>query len=423
MLHIVQIKRCNPVVIIRGQSSASGALYLDEFYIKMATSEVDKSCSSSKKDDTFQYFDVMVLGRTGQGKSTLANKLLGIDSEDKELMGVPQTKENFIAGVIKQLDFESDNKFYFETDDGSESVTKTCKVLLNESNMTRVLDTMGFNTAIESYGSMKSNVECLMQILEVQQAHDLRFSRALYFLPNRGPPERAEGTLQEEIKVMYGYFGQHIFDIMVIIVTNNKRDHYQLAGFSEGDMADTREVFLAAFEAVTSTTLPKCPPVVYIPFNEHHQMILDHVKSAKVISDANRLCFSQEYPQNCNIQAEIKSNSEYKCTHCAVIVAFERSPFGEELPICVIAENGAEEVYNDSKCHPSFIPKYSILTRMLGGLGYFLSLSLLSRFLPAFWNPEKVCSNCREPPGSKGCCIVNQTIELNGQNYFVNHLQ
>ena len=390
----------------------------------MATSpviETKQACSSSEKDD-FSYFDIMVLGRTGQGKSTLANKLLGIDPEYKELLGVPQEERKLLTSVIKQWGYEKE-KFYFEIGNENGSVTKTCDVLSNENTMTRVLDTVGFNNMelTQKYGVIKGNVQLFRWILQSQRAHDLRFSRVLYFLPNRGPPERAEGTLQEEIKVMYGYFEQQIFDIMVIIVTNNKRDHYQLAGFSEGDMADTREVFLAAFEAATSTTLPKCPPVVYIPFNEHYQMIMNHVISAEVISDAEMLRFSPEFPKNRNIEGELEhipiSKNRYECTNCTFRIDIENKL--EEIPL------GQNEIYCSSKCHPFFIQKYSTTYKILGGIGHICTFGIWLFFegsWPGFTNSKKVCGSCQQPPGSEGCYPVQQSIENNGQTFVVNHL-
>ena len=82
--------------------------------------------------------------------------------------------------------------------------------LSNERNMNQVLNTRGFvdteNT--RKYGVLKGNLQSFRWILQTQRAHNLCFSCVLYLLPNRGPPERSNGTLQEEIHVMYSFFGQ-----------------------------------------------------------------------------------------------------------------------------------------------------------------------------------------------------------------------
>ena len=152
--------------------------------------------------------------------------------------------------IIKQWDKArtADKVCYFVTGEEIESVTTECKVLSNENSMNRVLDTPGFadSRTAQRYGVLRSNLQIFRWILRQQRAYNLQFSRVLYFYPGRGPPERADGTLQEEIKVMYDYFGQRIFDIMVIITTNNKK--HQKYGFDDEDIERTQAVFMRAFE-------------------------------------------------------------------------------------------------------------------------------------------------------------------------------
>ena len=45
----------------------------------------------------------------------------------------------------------------------------------------------------------------------------------------------------------------------------------------------TERVFTAAFERVTGQHLPKCPPILYLPFNQTD--VLNKVVVAKVIAD------------------------------------------------------------------------------------------------------------------------------------------
>ena len=242
-------------------------------------------------ENGFSYFDVMMIGRTGLGKSTVGNKLLGIDPESNKVVKAGE--------IIKMCDIVNDQKPYFEVGSGPNSETKQCKLLSNETKKNRVLDTRGFadTEMTQRYGVIQGNLQSFRWILQTQRAHDLRFSRVIYFVPQRGPLEKADGTLQEEIKVMYNFFDKQIFDVMVIVVTNNKRDSHQRAGFSDEDIAATKEVFMSAFRAVTKTHLPKCPPVVYVAFNEGHKEVMDKIVGADVISDAELLCFSPEYPK------------------------------------------------------------------------------------------------------------------------------
>ena len=418
----------------------------------------DEIHHSDSDEEESSYSDIMMVGRTGFGKSTVGNKLLGIDSETKSLLGVYRKGED-ITNVIKQWDFDGDKIHYFETGEGTGSVTKKCKVLSNETTMDRVLDTRGFadteNT--RKFGVIKGNLQSFRWILQAQRAYNLRFSRVLYFLPNRGPPERSDGTLQEEISVMYSYFGQIIFDVMVIVVTNNKRDRYQQIGFSEEDIAETKKVFTDAFSKVTGTDLPKCPPVIYIPFNEDHTKVMRMVIGADVISDAEVLYFSPEYPKVRKFDEEgeeaplVKISSpidekketfrkyrgkcfrfEDRCTRCAIkLIVQERLPSGAEIPVRVFYENGDEEEYDNTYCHPFFIPKYTRPVRIIGGIAHVIAIALgmgkvyerisKKKSWPTLTNYEEVCVHCKEPPGSDGCAAVNQPIEICGQDYRVDH--
>ena len=99
----------------------------------------------------------------------------------------------------------------------------------------------------------------------MKEKHSIVFCRVLYF-PNRGPPKHAEGTLQEEVKVVYEFLGEDIFNIMVIITTNQKE--HQKNGFTEEDISTTTRAFTRAYKRVTGFSLRRCPPILYLPFHE-----------------------------------------------------------------------------------------------------------------------------------------------------------
>ena len=384
--------------------------------------QLEVAPSNASEDDEFSYYDIMVIGKTGMGKSTLANKLLGID---------PDTKLPFEApgvSAIKNPDDAGHANLYFENAEGSESVTKECKVLSNENTMTRVLDTPGLTNVdtAHTYGVARGNWECLRVILQKHRQHELRISRVVYFMPQRSAPERVEGTLQEEIKAMHGYCGEIIFNLMVIVVTNPKGGHYQETGFPEDDLRATKEVFLAAYQGITNTNLPKCPPIIYIPFMEDHQSIQNRIIEAEVISDAEMMQFSPQYPIDREIYKFTNDMAEKRveeeCKNCAVLVVREKVG---ETPVSVIDENGDEEAYESSKCHPFFVPKHSCTVRFLGGLGHVFTfgLSLCYRgSWPGFTNSEQKCKSCNRPPRTKGCCPINKPVEIEGESHTVNHV-
>ena len=71
-----------------------------------------------------------------------------------------------------------------------------------------------------------------------------RFDCVLYFLPFREPPKRAEGNFIEELEVLYFYFGNSIFEHMIMIATNSKmaqRDAVRCASDSEDDRKFSRK--------------------------------------------------------------------------------------------------------------------------------------------------------------------------------------
>ena len=419
------------------------------------TATGDRAEGSGDDDDEFSYCDIMMLGRTGLGKSTVGNKLLGIDPETRE----PYKEET----EIKQWGYDGDEQYFFETGDGKESVTKKCKVL--SSGIVRVMDTRGFadSEMTEKYGVVQGNLQSFRWILQAQRAHDLRFSRVLYFFPKRGPPERADGTLQEEIKVMYGYFGQKIFDIMVVVVTNHKREHFQLAGFSEEDIAETQEVFKTAFKKVVggekkegevdSVAEFKCPPVVYIPFKENYVEVFKLINGVQVVSSEEYFTFSPEYPKDPefrslssqvslaydtsreNLRRAFLQNLgtrfsfEDRCTRCAIKLRYEKQESGEELPIGIIHPNGDEDVYDNSYCHPLFVPKYTKVQKFFGGVAHIITLGMgklyeyatKNKSWPSFTSSDEVCINCGEPPGSQSCHPVNQHFEIAGKMEKIDH--
>ena len=67
------------------------------------------------------------------------------------------------------------------------------------------------------------NLRIMRKILHIQTVMNMRFKRILYFLPVRGPLERASGVLQLELKVLTHYFGPSVIRKIVVVATNPPR--------------------------------------------------------------------------------------------------------------------------------------------------------------------------------------------------------
>ena len=244
-------------------------------------------------------------------------------------------------------------------------------------------------------------------LIRKQLNDKLRIHRVLYFLPHRGPLELADACLQEEIEVMHHFFGNAIFDCMVLIYTLHKR--YQRCGFSEEDSEDTRKIFEKALKlAPIVGDRPECPPVLFIGLDDAGKDILHRIKSAAVLRNEGLI---------------LDKFVHGTCTRCAAKrLCYECKPNDPDNQIGVaIPVKGGEEKnevfvpYQSSQCHPLFIPKFSFWEKVAGGAAHVatLGIPMIIQMLrkreipwPTFTSDDEMCANCNQSPGSQGCMEV-----------------
>ena len=389
------------------------------------------TAAGQEGDDPSYYYDILLLGRTGQGKSTTGNKLLTSEGEVRQVHSL-KSLEAASSDVG-----DEEQRAEFKAAEGEDSVTAKCELISNEATRVRVLDTPGFadteNT--RERGVFNGNLEIFRDIVRIQDERDLAFSRVLYFLPSRGRLERADGALQEEIKLMYGFLGEDVFKIMVIVATTFKcKKKYE--DFDDDDVKATERAFMKAFNKITGEAglLERCPPIVYLPFDEENA--LNRVVGAEVIYEEflkvpviiEFSSFKPSMMQDLIQEAKRKNEGRKllfrdRCIKCCGKLIYEDSPRGKKPVLILLNEGSANEKiipYGDSKCHPLLLPKHATVTKIIGGIAHIATLGIFvgigkvrgKKLWPGFTNSDEYCVGCKGPPSAEGCSKINKTIKL-----------
>ena len=382
-------------------------------------------------------YDVLLLGKTGMGKSTLGNKLLQISTMPENVLHVVKPKNEpaihkdqpclvYKNDFVSETEFcESDLEASFKTSDDiinnqsprkrleqqQQSVTDTCKMVDNKRTGVRVLDTPGFSDTRHSSASLyEGNLQIFRWIVREQRnrGKNLKIRRVLYFLPERGVPEKADRGIQDELKLIHHFFGADIFNCIVIIATNRKDERYQRLGFNVDDVHKAQSLFKLAYKLATGEELCNCPPVVYIPVDHSEDKVVSDIKKAKVIDD----------------KVFVPRFQDGVCSRCAI--RFIRNAKNEGICVADVEHTA----YDTTRCHPIFVPKYSTGEKVQGGLAHIATLgtALLYEAItkketwPGFTNSDEICPSCKQSPGSKGCLKVKEKFELpDGSEITVEH--
>ena len=124
----------------------------------------------------------------------------------------------------------------------------------------------------------------LKDLIKLQKQEKWQFHRVLYFLPCRGPLERANTVLKEEIKLIHRFFGNAIFDHMVLVVTFHELNQPPTLNKKGEEVTrkNFEEVWMSAIGGVH--VCPKCP-VLFIGFNEASVDLQHRIETADVVSN------------------------------------------------------------------------------------------------------------------------------------------
>ena len=369
--------------------------------VSMAVSQI------SDTQNTASFFTVLLIGRTGMGKSTTANKLLNIapDRAPDDISGSAATTHDHAVKQEWPLDQEQVDSCYFTANSTAESGTRQCKVLCNTESKVRVLDTVGFAGSNDADDVYAGNLRVMRQILGVSIGLDMAYDRVLYFLPERLVLEKAHGNLQEEIGVMWHFFGDAFFRAMTLVVTVPRYIDAALLNMDEEQVCEPIRVALKNVgRRYGVSDIPLCPPVITISVNDDSSKVTKTVRAAENHGNGESLCLGFR---------------EGVCAKCAINIYVRESSLASPYSNLAVASDKGIVAPGATKCHPNFNPKYSLKERIKGGFKHIFTLgtvwlhqkNIQRRIWPGFFCTEEICVNCGKSPGKDGCWAVSTEYE------------
>ena len=412
----------------------------------MATTPIPKGA----EDNIIDYYDIMVIGRTGMGKSTTADKLAIANPDGHDYRGEQQPHEIVNEGQVRMSDltmwqiadvegesqrvterlknlvrFRTLDNTHKEVNDlykGANVQTVGSQVISNETTRVRVFDVPGFfgsdirrvQAATTGDRITQSGILIMREVLRIQATMRMNLRRIVYFIPERGPLERPHGVLQMELEQMMHYFGKSIFESMVLVATESPNAYRYIpenaTPFNDDDIATTERMFEESLTRVLPNDehLPDGkPPIVFISMHDTCETILMNIKEATVIRDVLKLAFDHRTCVKCGLKAKILKykNDREKRVAC----------YAGEDPTVGVA-------YEESHCHPLIISKYWKITKIVGGIAHFITRNQYEGMWPGFRNrDDEVCIECGRIPGEPGCKKIGSRYRLEGVVLRVDH--
>lgn len=383
------------------------------------------------------YYDIMIIGSAGMGKSTTANKLVIANPSGINYLGEQQKDPTFVNGKLKTSNLSawlhsdqpdtperSTNRLknliscrstrdpHVQIGQGGgdkpSDATSACELLSNDSTFVRVLDVPGFFGkndfsasglfTVRECSSAESGISIMRNVMQIQSHIGLKFRRILYFLPVRDPLVRESDIVEKELEWVSHFFGDVIFQKMVIVTTVTTRFSRQTTvsddqKFPTEDIEKTRDTFDTIMRRVFPESHCAVPPIIFLSLSETCESVLDKVQSARVLVDDDQ-----------GLSLQFRSST---CANCGIKYRIEN---GRRIAACYFGGDWSSAVpYNETSCHPIFVPKNSVIQRIINGIVYYATRKWRKGFTWEDYVYDEVCANCQEKPNLHGCIKVGST--------------
>ncbi len=431
----------------------------------MAVAQPSSSVQVGMGVRNVEFFDIMTIGTTGQGKSTTGDKLLianptghdytagaqkvssstppshtevQVDEENHQLK-LSDITMWLTHGTEGEKEFETHLKFlnncrtkakpHEEVNKARSAAmkifkpTKDCEVVSNDTSRVRIMNVPGFFDRAQilrrqtdsQNGSLLSptkklelsNLGIMRTIIRIQTTLAMNFNRILYFLPSRGPLERMNAVLMLELEWMAHYFGRAIFKSMVLVATVQPR-------FSQMEI-DNNEKFTNKDAQMTKEFFHKALDEVFSPSPENP--IPDPPLIFISLTDTCEEILAKVKGANVEQEGLCLEFDPDMCADCGVRIGVIQ---GQRVT-CYFGEDAFKDAipYEDSTCHPLIVPKYTPAQVLWEHFKHVVLFRFITRPWPLL--TDEICSLCGNVPNTRGCRKVGTECTINGQTVTVDH--